>query len=432
MNYDALVIGGGPAGATTALLLARAGWSVALVERKAFPRRKVCGEFISATSEPLLRDLGIGDVFAAQAGPPVRRVGLFARDTVLAADMPQLTDGALGAAWGRALGREHLDLLLLDGARRAGASVWQPWSAVALARSAAGHVCTIAQQGDKAAGTTELLSRVAIVAHGSWDGGLPATAIRRDPQAFDLLAFKAHLADCDLPDDLMPLLTFPGGYGGMVHSDGGRVTLSCCLRRDALADARGRHPAPHAGDAVLAHIRASCRGVRDATARAHVAGPWLAAGPIRPGIRPRYRDGLFFVGNIAGEAHPVIAEGISMAMQAAALLCGHLLVEPTALSSDGRRAALGAAYAADWTRAFATRIRAAGAFAQLTMRPGATALWLPLVRRLPRILTLGARLSGKTRETAVAPWPCVPCQGQAEAIAMRPSGPPPQDRPTRP
>jgi flavin-dependent dehydrogenase len=58
MNYDALVIGGGPAGATTALLLARAGWSVALVERKAFPRRKVCGEFISATSEPLLRDLG--------------------------------------------------------------------------------------------------------------------------------------------------------------------------------------------------------------------------------------------------------------------------------------------------------------------------------------------------------------------------------------
>ena len=49
-RHDALIIGGGPAGATVALLLAKGGWSVAVTEKAAFPRRKVCGEFISATT----------------------------------------------------------------------------------------------------------------------------------------------------------------------------------------------------------------------------------------------------------------------------------------------------------------------------------------------------------------------------------------------
>ena len=89
-NYDALVIGGGPGGAAAALLLARAGRAVVVVERKAFPRRKVCGEFLSATSLPLLDDLGVGEAFRRAAGPDVRRVGLFAGSAVLTADLPAL------------------------------------------------------------------------------------------------------------------------------------------------------------------------------------------------------------------------------------------------------------------------------------------------------------------------------------------------------
>ena len=72
---DAVVIGAGPAGSTVAIRLAQSGFSVALVEKAEFPRRKVCGEFISATTWPLLDEIGVGRELAARAGPAVERVG---------------------------------------------------------------------------------------------------------------------------------------------------------------------------------------------------------------------------------------------------------------------------------------------------------------------------------------------------------------------
>ena len=123
----------------------------------------------------------------------------------------------------------------------------------------------------------------------------------------------------------MPLLVFPGGYGGMVTADHGRVSISCCIRRDVLSGLRQRFGNIAAADALWRHVLASCRGVETVLAGAELDGPWLAAGPIHPGIRAGYDQGIFRVGNIAGESHPVIAEGISMALQSGWLLARELI-----------------------------------------------------------------------------------------------------------
>jgi flavin-dependent dehydrogenase len=390
MRYDAIVIGGGPAGSTAALLLARAGWSIAIVEKSSFPRRKVCGEFISATSMPLLHELGVLDGFLHRAGPEVRRVGLFAKDATLSAPMPQPANAI--AKRGRALGREHLDSLLLHAAQSAGVEVRQPWKANKLRRAGRDTVCTIEADGK----SIELMAPLVIAAHGSWEHGSLPTQAAASHRPADLLGFKAHFTNSDLPLDLMPLLAFPGGYGGMVHTDGGRISLSCCIRRDTLQQSR-RSVLSHsrAAETVLHHIQSSCAGARDALKRAALDDGWLSAGPIRPGVRERYADGIFRVGNCAGEAHPIVAEGISMAMQSAALLCRLLIAGKAA----GRQPAeIGSRYAAEWDRAFAPRIRASSLFATLAMSPAAASLGLPLMKSFPGLLTFGAHLSGKTNQ----------------------------------
>ena len=367
----------------------------ALVEKSQFPRRKVCGEFLSGTSLPLLREIGVAEAYLNLAGPEVQRVGLYAGDAVLMAPMPRTANGAAG--WGRALGREHLDSLLLQQVRAADVHVQQPARVTSLRRDGDRHLARIASDS----GETELAAKLVIAAHGSWERS-PTQANVPPHRESDLLAFKAHFTGADMPPGVMPLLAFPGGYGGLVHTDSGRVSLSCCIRRGVLRNLRARNAGASAAEVVIQHIRETTRGVANALTPANLAGAALAAGPIRPGIRARYRDGIFFVGNAAGEAHPIVAEGIGMGMQSAWLLARILSSYESPVTVTRACEGAGRTYSRQWRTAFAPRIRAASFFAHLALSPAATSTALHVLQRFPALITWGARLSGKASQLVPA------------------------------
>ncbi len=410
-RFDALIVGAGLAGSSTAILLARAGWRVALIEKRRFPRRKVCGECVAASNLTLLHLLGVGQCFEATAGPELRSVTYMCGDAAIEAALPRI--GYAPHPRGRALGRETLDTLLVERARALGVEVFQPFALQSIAGGAPDWHCTLRAvrqlpertgQPPAAMQDIELQAGELIDAHGSWEAvpslGMLTKAKRSAARsASDLLAFKANYREATFKPGHIGVMALDGGYGGIVEADNAVTTVACCVRRGRLDELRASAPGLRAGDAVDAWIRSSCAGISRSLEGAEREGPWLAAGPIQPGCRVGLKDGILRVGNAAGEAHPILGEGMSMALQGAALLAEVLLesrhAQADKFSATRHRSVVQSRYATAWRRAFAPRIRLAAIIAHASMRPATALLSIRLMRIWPGALTGIARWGGK-------------------------------------
>ena len=309
-----------------------------MVEKTAFPRRKVCGEFISATTWPLLRDARRGGrARSPRAGPRCAASASIAGDD----DRPRADARARDAdEWGRALGREHLDRCS-SSARRERARGCGSRGRCVVRRGARGlaRCASRAPRGEAHELRARIVDRRARLV-GARRAGDAAAAYRRSASG-DLFGFKAHFRGARLPPARCRWWSFRAATAAWCTPIGA-LSFSCCIRRDALERA--------GASAIRGSARARrCSRIEDDVPRrarsargARREGAWLSAGPIRPGIRRLRADGVFAVGNAAGEAHPIIAEGISMAIQSAWLLCVRLLRGARRRSDDALAAARGA------------------------------------------------------------------------------------------
>ena len=117
--------GAGPSGSSCAYWLAEAGWDVALVEKKVFPREKTCGDGLTPRSVRQIADMGIEGALAGAH----RYSGLRAHAFGQVLDLPWPEHPSF-PSYGYVITRHDLDAIVNERAVKAGATVWQGTEAV--------------------------------------------------------------------------------------------------------------------------------------------------------------------------------------------------------------------------------------------------------------------------------------------------------------
>ena len=120
-SADVIVVGAGPAGATTAYHLARSGLDVLLLEKSAFPREKVCGDGLTPRAVKQLVEMGI-DVSESAGWLHNRGLRIIGGGVRLELDWPEL---ASFPDYGLVRKRADFDELLARQAEKAGARLYE-------------------------------------------------------------------------------------------------------------------------------------------------------------------------------------------------------------------------------------------------------------------------------------------------------------------
>jgi len=308
-DCDAIVVGGGPAGAAAAARLAARGFRTVLIDRASFPRDKVCGDFVGPTALAELADLGVAQTQAFRSTSKMADLALHVDgDQLPVMSIPQV-DGL--PSYGRVIPRLQLDAWILDAARHAGATVMDGRKVTAVQQAPD----AITVRGQSAAGPWQLRTRLLLGADGSNSmvartlrGGLPSSQDR-------IMAVRAYFDDVDGPvgqgDICFRSDSFPGYYW-LFPAGGGSANLGVGMLVSTYPrSSRNLREMLLRLIAEDASLRYRLRGAR---MRGKVLGhPLTTYNPQLPLIGDR----VMLLGDAAGLINPLNGEGIQYALHSA-------------------------------------------------------------------------------------------------------------------
>jgi geranylgeranyl reductase family protein len=342
--HDVVVVGGGPSGSSCAYWLADAGWDVAVVEKKRFPREKTCGDGLTPRAVRQLADMGLEDALDGSH----RYTGLRSCGWGLVLEMPWPEHPAF-PPYGYTITRHDLDGLVAERAAKAGAAVFQHTEAVAPLPADGGAVATEPPAGDGAplAGCTgvsvrdldsgearELRGRYVVIADGSNSriGRALGTARRRGyPLGMALRGYyrsarhddafiESHLDIRDAQGAVVP------GYGWIFPLGDGRVNVGV-----GLLSTEQRWKGVNTSRLMEAFVAGAPKswGLSEETSCGPPTGGKL---PMSFAVGPHTGPNVIVIGDASGAINPFNGEGIAYAYETGRLAAASL---SEALAGDG-------------------------------------------------------------------------------------------------
>lgn len=327
--YDVIVIGGGLAGLTNALLLGRAGLRVMLVEKKSYPFHRVCGEYISNETLPFLHSLGIRPHGWGAASINHLQVTAPGGQRL---EMP-LASGGFG------ISRYVLDYELYQVVLAAGITGITGKSVEDVAFENDAFTVTLADHSQHQA-------RFVVGAYGK-RGKLDKQLKRgfmgsRSPY----IGVKYHIRT-DFPPNWIALHNFKDGYCGINAIEDGKFNLCYLTTRENLKN----HGTLEAMEAETVYKSPFLRAIRD-NAEFLLDKPEvineISFAPKKP-----VENHILMSGDTAGLITPLCGNGMAMAIHSAKILAGYLV---QAHRQNWPRQQLEQTYAAHWQRTFARRL----------------------------------------------------------------------------
>lgn len=302
---DVVIIGGGPAGATTALALARRGYEVALLDRAVFPREKLCGDYIHPLGAAALDRLGLFEEIRPHAQTLTGMLVVSPAGREVFARFP--------AGRGLSVSRAILDDAILRAAQRAGVTVETSRAARQVIR-----------HGDRWRVLTD---------DGAWDGRVLVGAdglhsivargagLRAGPARQGRYAVGLYLQGLRTHEGFGEMHLARDAYCGVSAFPDGRANVTMVVNKAVLRAWRSR-PAVGSDQQGLSRHRLNLVLARFPQLRPRIlAGAQVhgmrTIGPLAPTAGPVVRDGVVLVGDAAAFTDPLTGQGVSLALTGA-------------------------------------------------------------------------------------------------------------------
>ncbi len=302
---DVLIVGGGPAGAIAALVLARAGVGVTVLDRAAFPRDKLCGDSLNPGAMAVLARHGLAAA-VSRAAVSVRGMLLTGPGgAVVRASYP---DGITGCS----IRRRELDQVLLEAASRAGARVEFGARVRGPITERGRDGCRVTGVETQAAGgRSHRQARVVIAADGRRSTLALALGLIRHPSRPRRWAIGAYFENVSGLTDLGEMHVRRDHYIGVAPIPGG-LTNACLVVPEALART-------HGVDRALERALGADDQLADRFTHARRVTPVAVLGPLAVDADAAGVEGLLLAGDAGGFVDPITGDGLRLAMTSAEL-----------------------------------------------------------------------------------------------------------------